>query len=430
MAARSHGALRPRAAEERAPQRGSLDLANERRSAIPILLIDPRDAIGGDGIVHLQVAEHLDRARYRPVVLCHDRGPLSLRFGEIPGATVISLDCGTRDMMAARYGIRGLASGARGGWRLIRSTKRAIHAARDHAVRLVHSTDTLRGMLLAAAIARALHVPWLLHGHCRPRLGRLARRLALRADVVACVSRWVAEAYAEQGLPSERLAVVPNAVALGRLASGRGPRRESARLAFRRAIGTTPSDRVVGWMGRLSPAKAPERFLEACALVAADLPDVRFVLAGGSEVFDANDGYADHLRRRTRELGLGERLIFTGFVEDAGAALAAFDVLAFTTNAEGFGMVPIEAMACGVPVIASAVGGVLEVIRDGESGLLVPPGCSRRLAEAIVGVLERPSLRTSLIENGLHDVRTRFSMERQMRELGALYEDLLSGGRP
>jgi glycosyltransferase involved in cell wall biosynthesis len=119
-------------------------------------------------------------------------------------------------------------------------------------------------------------------------------------------------------------------------------------------------------------------FLEAAGEVLAARPETRFLIVGDGVGFD-------DVKRRIAELGLGERVILTGFRRDIPEVMAALDVLALpSVRSEAFPQVIAQALAVGTPVVGTTVGGIPELIRDGETGRLVPPGDSQALAHAIV----------------------------------------------
>jgi glycosyltransferase involved in cell wall biosynthesis len=181
---------------------------------------------------------------------------------------------------------------------------------------------------------------------------------------------------------------------------------------------------LVGVFGRLQRWKGQDVFVEAAAEVARRRPDARFVVVGGS-VFGLEREYFDGLRRRAAELHLDQRLTFTGFRSDVPSLLAACDVVCHTTRvAEPFGMVIIEAMTLGRPVIATKGGGPSEIIEDRESGVLIPPDDPAALAAAIVALAVDPERRDRLGRAARERATTEFSSDRMssglLRELDQL----------
>ena len=137
------------------------------------------------------------------------------------------------------------------------------------------------------------------------------------------------------------------------------------------------------------------------------MPDARFVILGEGELRDA-------LTREIRELGLERHVLLPGFRPDVLSLLKTFDVFVMPSVTEGLGTSLLDAMACARPIVASRVGGIPEVVVDGETGLLVPPKDPDSLAEAIVRLLEDRALAARLADGGLARVRERFTVERMV----------------
>jgi glycosyltransferase involved in cell wall biosynthesis len=201
---------------------------------------------------------------------------------------------------------------------------------------------------------------------------------------------------------------------------------EAERRAARQKLGAPDGDDTVlfGVFGRLQRWKGQDVFVEAAARAAAAEPRARFAIVGGS-VFGLETEFLRELEERVRALGLGDRLVLTGFREDVPALMAACDVVCHTTRvAEPFGMVIIEAMAQGRPVVCTNGGGPAEIVRSGEDGLLIPPDDPDALARTMLALAGDGDLRRRLGEAALRTVRERFDIagmaEGLLRHLDAL----------
>jgi rhamnosyl/mannosyltransferase len=186
-----------------------------------------------------------------------------------------------------------------------------------------------------------------------------------------------------------------------------------------------PTVLYVGRIERASAAKGIRHLLEAFALVRAELPQARLVLVGGG------DAVEDH-RRFAATLGILDGVEFRGTLSlealfEAYQA-ASVVVLPSTTDSESFGMVLIEAMACGKPVIGSDVGGIPFVIDDGRDGYLVPPGNATALAGACLEILRAPDLAAALGEQGYRKVKDRFRWPTQIDKYRAIFETMPDNG--
>ncbi|HYV18044.1 MAG TPA: glycosyltransferase [Verrucomicrobiae bacterium] len=241
---------------------------------------------------------------------------------------------------------------------------------------------------------------------------RVTARLSDR--VLTCSEAVRRFAIERHGLSAGRVVTLANAIDVEAIPSG-----TEARARARALLGAAPEDRLVGTLGRLhEPKKGLKPFLSAAARVAAADQRVRFVLIG--------DGPArQDLERFTASLGLGDRVRFAGERTDVELLLPGFDLLVQPSLWEGFGLSALEGMAAGLPVVASRVGGVPEVIRDGVDGILVPPGDPVRLAEAMTAILRDPDRAARLGASGRARARREFHVDRLVRETASLYRDLL-----
>jgi len=189
--------------------------------------------------------------------------------------------------------------------------------------------------------------------------------------------------------------------------------------AFTRAERTS-GDAVVGILGRVSPTKGQREFLEAAAIVGAGRQDVRFIVIGGA--LFGEDDYETELRGLAQRLGVADRVEFTGWISDAPARLRDLSLLVHASPIpEPFGQVIVEAMAAGVPVVATAAGGVPEILdEDGDrsgapwsttaTGVLVLPGDSTALARAMESVLDDPIAASSRARAARDDAQRRFTI--------------------
>jgi glycosyltransferase involved in cell wall biosynthesis len=182
---------------------------------------------------------------------------------------------------------------------------------------------------------------------------------------------------------------------------------------------------VVGAVGRLRPWKGQERFLRSMARVANVVPSARFLVVGGA-IFGVRDGFPERLRHLAAELGIADRVVFTGQLADVRPALAAMDLFVHPGDPEPFGLVNLEAMAMGKPVVAFAHGAIPEIVLDGETGLLVPPGDEGALAGAVIDLLGDPHRRSAMGKAARARVEAHFTAQRMADEvhgaLGALLD--------
>lgn len=239
------------------------------------------------------------------------------------------------------------------------------------------------------------------------RLQRWAYRLAHR---IVANSQAAAQQVIAEGLPESRVTVIPNGVDLRTFAPPH--LRTSA----------PPHPRTITTIANLRPEKGHDVLLDAAARVVQTHPDARFQFVG--------DGpRRSPLEQRARALGLGGRVAFLGHREDVPALLAGSTLFVLPSRSEAFPNGLVEAMAAGVPAIASGVGGILELIQHERNGLLVPVADASALADAIVSLLEHPDTAERLGANARQTIESRYSFDRMVGAFEALYLSQLAGSR-
>jgi sugar transferase (PEP-CTERM/EpsH1 system associated) len=253
----------------------------------------------------------------------------------------------------------------------------------------------------------------------RPRRRRLlAQRLLLpRMDALVAVSPSAARTWlSEVGLPGAPVQVIPDGVSLPTPA---GP---ATRAALRRGLGI-PGGFCLGTVGRLDPVKDQATLLRAFARLRLDgLPATLLLIGDGPE--------RSRLEALTARLGLHGAVRFLGSRTDAPRLLPAMDLFVQSSLSEALPNALLEALAAGVPVVATAVGGTCDVLHDGETGALVPPGDPERLAADIGRLLGDPAGRERYAAAGRRLVRARYSLEAMLRAYAHLYDTLLPGRIP
>jgi glycosyltransferase involved in cell wall biosynthesis len=191
-----------------------------------------------------------------------------------------------------------------------------------------------------------------------------------------------------------------------------------ARARLRRELGIAPQAPVVGTVAVFRPQKRLHDWLEAARRIREAHGEARFLLVGDGPL-------RGELEERARQLGLGDAVLFPGLQEEVRPYLGAMDLFLQSSDFEGLPVALLEALAMELPVVATAVGGVPEVVEPGVSGILVPPGQPEDLAEAVVDLLARPERARALGAAGHARVVERFSMERMLLSLEALYRRVL-----
>jgi glycosyltransferase involved in cell wall biosynthesis len=202
--------------------------------------------------------------------------------------------------------------------------------------------------------------------------------------------------------------------------------KHGARARLRKEFSYGRRDLVVGFVGRFSPGKGHEELLQAAALLGRSHPRVRFLIVG--EASTGEEAYAEEIRSASASAGLDGIVTFAGFRRDIPAIMSAFDILAFPSHAESFGVVLIEAMAMELPVVSTNCDGVLDIVVDGKTGLLVPPRNAPKLAAALARLADAPDLRRRFGRAGRKRVLTLFDRDRQIDRLEEIYRELTGQG--
>jgi glycosyltransferase involved in cell wall biosynthesis len=312
-------------------------------------------------------------------------------------------------------GVRVTAFAAHGALDLPRVVKRLVRLVREHRIDTVFS-------LLVHANAVAACASWFAGGgvrfiqsvqttQARPRwhwwVQRFAQHYAECVVVPSPSAGRVAHEWAD--VPREKVVVIPNAIDPAEY-RGTDLLPGSSRVSSRAHALKTGATFRIGFIGRLDPVKRIPDLLAAVA----SLED-RFQL----HVFGDGADRA-HLSSIADRFGISERVTFHGVVAQPQFALARIDLLVLPSEAEGFGLVLIEAMAAGVPVVATEVAGICDVVKNGVTGLLVPVASPAALAGAIRRVAEDEALRRALVQNARADVCRRFTWDVVLPQYAAL----------
>jgi glycosyltransferase involved in cell wall biosynthesis len=189
------------------------------------------------------------------------------------------------------------------------------------------------------------------------------------------------------------------------------------RAEQRRLLGLTEDDIVIGTVANLRATKGYPDLLTAARAVVDRVPNVRFLAVGRGPL-------EGELRKRHRELGLGDHFTFLGFRPDAVQVMSAFDVFCLASHHEGLPIALMEALALGLPVVATDVGGIAEVVTDGHDAVLVPPAQPHRLADALTALALDPDRRSEM-RTAAHARSAAFDAPRAVREIEAVYREVV-----
>jgi glycosyltransferase involved in cell wall biosynthesis len=208
--------------------------------------------------------------------------------------------------------------------------------------------------------------------------------------------------------------VVPNCIDLGEYPPERSPLQEAEKTS----LDVPPDAFRIGFVGRLHPQKGLDFLLQAMQMIRDRLHNAMLFIIGDGELRRS-------LENQTREYGLQHIVSFLGTSQDIPSLLYSLNLFVLPSLWEGMPVALLEAMAAGLPVVATSVGGVPEVVLDGETGFLVPPGNPEALGQAILALYEQPELRIHMGLAGKQRVQNCFSSETVTRNLELIYQELL-----
>ena len=387
------------------------------RNPATILYLHTTSEVGGSDVSLARLVEGLDRDRYRAVVALPSDGPLVPRL-RTAGATVVVMP--VLKKLTSRKGWGYLVGYACNFPRALWALRELI---RREQVALVH-TNTIHNLYggPAAWLTGTPHV-WHIReivwqrGWLRRLELWMARHLATRVIVT---SDAVAAMFGAVTAHPKHLVKVSNGIETDRFHPGTD-------ADLRDAWSVAATDTLIGIVCRLDVWKGVDVFLDAAARVAADRPSARFVVAGGPVI--GLEDYAASLRARATALGLDARLTWTDWQfgpADMPAVHRAIDVLVLASTApEPFGLVVVEGMASGRPVIATAHGGPCEIVVDGVTGLLVPPKDAEALAGAMRWLVDDPARARAMGEAGRLRAVAEYSSGAYLAGVHRVYADVV-----
>jgi len=355
---------------------------------------------GGAETACVNLIRGLDPARWRGIAVVPEKGWLYDELRRL-GAQPIVLDSGSR-FDFPRYSVA------------------LARLARHHKVGLIHGhlfgpcySASLLGLLMNLPVVGTLHGQVDLHpkeSFKRIKFGLLNRG----ATRVVFVSESLRRFFLGTGLlRAEITTVIPNGVDAARFSRATD---RSSRAAF----GASDNEFLVGAVGNVRPAKGYDILLRAAALLKARYANYRFVVVG-----EADSDLGAKLLSLRDELGLADCLSFAGYMNDIAPALNAFDAYAITSRSEGFSISTVEAMAAGLPVVATRCGGPEEIIDDGITGILVENKSPEAITVAIESLRIDPRRRRELGDAARTAVRRRFTIEANLHAYESLYERCL-----
>ncbi len=312
------------------------------------------------------------------------------------------------------------------------ATFRSVHALAQQArlvrhiarrrIKIVHAYN-FYGNVFAVPPAR-LAAPVVIASirDCAPYLTAMQKRVqryaCQLADCVLVNATAVKDWLMAEGYDASKIVVIRNGVDLSGFAGPADPG------VIRREFGLAPTTPLIAVVSRLTRLKGLENLLEAAAMLKPRYPAARFVVVGETSPMEVP--YLGELKQLADRLGVGDRVIFTGRRSDVPALLSEVNVSVMPSLNEALSNVLLESMGAGAPTVATRVGGTPEALVHEQTGLLVAPGDSRAIADAVGRLLDNPSLASRLGQSARALIKDRFSVDRMVQSTQDLYTELLA----
>ncbi|MCC6454915.1 MAG: glycosyltransferase [Caldilineaceae bacterium] len=385
-----------------------------------ILYVHSSDELYGADRSLLRLVRDLDRSRFEPIVVLPNDVPYPDRA---LSRELEKLDIETHSLGLAV--LRRLYFRPQGIFRLlghgVRSVSQLQRLIQERQIDLVHSNSS--AVLSGALVAQRAGLPHIWHTreiYAQPRwLGRMMAQLlpAMSTRIVA-VSDAVRQQLVADGCPDKKISVIHNGIDLGHFGT-----HQAARQRLRAEWNIADDEILVGMVGRISRWKGQRDFVAAAHRVVAQYPKARFVIVG--DVPPQQEELRTELLRQISKLQLTERIRLEPFRLDMPDVFSAFDLFVLpSTLPDPYPTVLLEAMASGLPVVATNHGGSREMVTEG-TGLLVPANDPLTLAGALALLLEHPDLRLQLSTQAGKEAHARFGVAAYVQNLEQLYEDEL-----
>lgn len=286
-------------------------------------------------------------------------------------------------------------------------------------INLIHSHNYKSNFFAWIALSKQKSVKWVITNHGR-RLGQMLFLYYLvnilimrRADKVIAVSEEIAFNMKKQGISKKKITLIHNGIDFEKFIN------INTTDELRRTFGFNGTSKVIGTIASLTPEKGHIYLLEAAQQVIDRYPECCFLIVG-------DGGQRQFLEEKTSHLGLNEKVIFAGSRKDVPEILPMLDAFVLPSLKEGLPMALLEAMAAKIPVIASKVGAIPNIIEDGISGLLIPPENPDAVAEAINTILSDENSAKEMTRRGFQKVRDHFSSKKMAEKYLTVYRELLS----
>lgn len=362
-----------------------------------VLYLDSGEGIfGGGQISLLELLAHIDTKKFLPLVIVSEEGKLKKEVKKL------GIECALLPMPRFKW-LNPFPFFA-GFWRI-------FNYARKKKIKLIHS-NTSRAALYSGPVAKILGIPLVWHVRIPHPDKLLDRFLVPFTSQIITVSRCVKRRFS--WLKKDKVKIIYNGVDIQKFSPG------LAQDNVREKFDINIKDIVIGTVGRLSTEKGFEYLISAIREVVNVYPRTKVLIVGNGD-----DRYHLSLQAKVKDLELSSHIIFVGFYEDVPQILRCMDIFSLPSLSEGFNRSLLEAMACGLPVVATGVGGNVEIVQDGVNGLLVPPGNPEALTSAVTELMKDKEKARKIGLEGQRLVEENFSIEKNVEKIEELYLQIL-----
>lgn len=382
---------------------------------------NPDGTVGGSFILMMDLILGLDRSRFEPIAVFRFENFVADRLREAGVEVIINpphtpVVFGKSSFSPLLLPVQKFLNFLRG---FVAPACRYAALLRRRRIDLVNLNNSItrnHPWMLAACLTRT---PCITHEMgINQSYSSLSRFLGLRLDAVISLSHAIHDAMKSRGADLPNVTVIHCGIDVSRYRQVESP------ADLRRKHGIPDCAPVIGVVGNLRGWKGQETIVRATGILRRKYPDIRCVLAGGETPADAP--YVARLRSIAAELGIEDNVLFVGFQRNAIDYMRLMDVVAHTsTSPEPFGIVTLEAMSLGKPLVSTTIGGPAEVVVNGETGLLVEPGKPELLADALDSLLADPQAAAEMGRRGRQRLDAEFSLERNLRRTLQVYERVL-----
>ncbi|MEW6685358.1 MAG: glycosyltransferase family 4 protein [Candidatus Edwardsbacteria bacterium] len=373
-----------------------------------ILCLDHVSKIGGAQKSLLLLLKNINHQKYLPLTLCPGNGPL------ISELEMRGVSCERLEFEKIKRTVNPLSI-LSGTWKFLATVLKITVLLKEKGIKLVYA-NSLKTAIIGGIAARLTKRSSIWHVRDFIPSG-LFRPLFLFAGYLL-MNRIIVNSKAVAGIfgkKASKVRVVYNAQEFLKIKEDKDE--------IRRDLGLDSEDLVLGWAGRIHPEKGLEYLIEAMREILDFAPKVKLLILGDASL--GNESYERRLKKLSVHLKVQDRIQFLGFHRDISQIFSTFDIFVLPSLREPFGLVTLEAMQLGKPVIATNTGGTPEIVVDGETGLLVPPKEAKALAQAIISLLKNREFREKMGRQGKERVQRNFSLESHLRGMEEVFDEVI-----